>query len=72
MSFFANDFGDIFEVRQGQADWEEGSYWLDKIDSVLPCAPLAMPVRRGSHQGGRCSASESAAIIRAWSPIFSV
>jgi hypothetical protein len=31
LSLFANDFGDLFEVLQGQGDWEEGRYWLGEI-----------------------------------------
>ncbi len=31
VSIFANDFGDLFEVPRGRGDFEEGSYWLQKI-----------------------------------------
>jgi hypothetical protein len=31
VSLFANDFGDFQEVLQGTGDWQEGSYWLDRI-----------------------------------------
>jgi len=31
VSFFANDFGDLFEVLQGRGDWEESTYWLNQI-----------------------------------------
>jgi hypothetical protein len=31
VSVFANDFGEMFEVLQGRADWDEGNYWLNKI-----------------------------------------
>ncbi len=31
VSFFANDFGDLFEVLEGRGDWEESAYWLNQI-----------------------------------------
>jgi hypothetical protein len=31
LSFFANDFGDLFDVLDGKGDWAEGSYWLGRI-----------------------------------------
>jgi len=31
LSLFANDFGDLFEVIDGRADWEENRYWIGKI-----------------------------------------
>jgi len=31
VSFFANDFGDLFEVLKGRGDWEESAYWLNQI-----------------------------------------
>jgi hypothetical protein len=60
VSFFANDFGDIFEVRQGHADWEEGCYWLAKIDQFCrarrwPCLFVAVPTKEemfGKRIGG--------------------
>jgi hypothetical protein len=52
VSFFANDFGDSFEVRQGRAEWEEGCYWLAKIDQFCrarrwPCLFVAVPTKEG-------------------------
>ncbi len=40
VSFFANDFGDLFEVLQGRGDWEESAYWLNQIN--LFCNSKAM------------------------------
>jgi hypothetical protein len=31
VSFFANDFGDLFEALEGRGDWEESGYWLNRI-----------------------------------------
>ena len=31
LSLFANDFGDIYDVRSGKGDWTESKYWLDRI-----------------------------------------
>jgi hypothetical protein len=31
VSFFANDFGDLFEVMEGRGDWDESGYWLNEI-----------------------------------------
>jgi hypothetical protein len=31
LSFFANDFGDLFDVLDGKGDWADGSYWLGRI-----------------------------------------
>ena len=33
LSLFANDFGDIFKVAEGDGDWAEGKYWLGEIAS---------------------------------------
>jgi hypothetical protein len=40
VSFFANDFGDLFEVLEGRGDWEESSYWLNQITDL--CNSRAM------------------------------
>jgi hypothetical protein len=49
VSFFANDFGECFEVTQGRGDWAEGKYWLDKIARFAqsrgwPCLFVPTPV----------------------------
>jgi hypothetical protein len=31
VSFFANDFGELFEAIEGRGDWEESAYWLNQI-----------------------------------------
>jgi hypothetical protein len=31
VSFFANDFGELFEAIQGRGDWEESAHWLNEI-----------------------------------------
>jgi hypothetical protein len=31
LSLFANDFGDVYKVAEGEGDWSEGKYWLDQI-----------------------------------------
>jgi hypothetical protein len=31
VSIFANDFGSLEDVLSGKGDWEEGSYWLNRI-----------------------------------------
>jgi len=31
VSFFANDFGDLFEALEGRGDWVESGYWLNQI-----------------------------------------
>lgn len=31
LSLFANDFGDLFEVLEGNGDWDEGKYWIGQI-----------------------------------------
>lgn len=65
LSLFANDFGDLFEVLEGRADWEENRYWIGKIAAfcagrnvpllVVP-APWAAHIegtRRTAHYPGR-------------------
>ncbi len=48
VSFFANDFGDLFEALGGKGDWEEARYWLEKIAGHCrsrnwPCLFVAVP-----------------------------
>ena len=48
VSIVANDFGDLVEALEGTADWEEGHYWLDKIDQYCrarswPCLFVTVP-----------------------------
>jgi hypothetical protein len=48
LSLFANDFGDLFEVLEGHADWEENRYWIGKIDAYckargIPCLAVPAP-----------------------------
>jgi hypothetical protein len=31
LSLFANDFGDLFKVLEGEGDFDEGKYWLGQI-----------------------------------------
>ncbi len=31
VSVFANDVGDLFDALEGQGDWDETAYWLDRI-----------------------------------------
>jgi hypothetical protein len=31
LSLFANDFGDLAEVLEGEADWDEGKHWVSEI-----------------------------------------
>ncbi len=40
ISFFANDFGDLFLALKGTGDWEESGYWLNRINQL--CATKAM------------------------------
>lgn len=58
LSLFANDFGDLFEVLEGQADWEENRYWIGKIVSFcqarnIPC--LVVPAPWVNHVEGQRS-----------------
>ncbi len=61
LSLFANDFGELFSVIQGgQADWDEGRYWVRQIQAycrahgliclVVP-APFVNQVK-GARQAG--------------------
>jgi len=48
LSLFANDFGDLFEVLEGRADWEENRYWIGRIaatcrDRGIPCLVVPAP-----------------------------
>jgi hypothetical protein len=48
VSVCSNDFGDLFEVLRGKADWDEGKYWLNKINAfcaarLLPCLFVSVP-----------------------------
>ena len=46
VSLFTNDFGDLHEVAtRGLGDWEEGSYWLQKIVDYCRCPTVAPPGR---------------------------
>jgi hypothetical protein len=40
VSFFANDFGELFDVIEGRGDWEESTYWLNRIYQF--CAAKSM------------------------------
>jgi hypothetical protein len=56
VSVCANDFGDLYEVLSGKGDWDEGKYWLDKINVFCarrswPC--LIVPVPFESQMFGR-------------------
>lgn len=42
LSLFANDFGDLFEVLDGRADWEENRHWLGEIAEF--CEKLDVPL----------------------------
>lgn len=42
LSLFANDFGDLFEVLEGRADWEENRHWIGKIAAF--CAGRGVPL----------------------------
>jgi hypothetical protein len=49
VSLTANDFGDSFEAMRGIGDWEEGKYWLDKIQEYCrernwPCLFVTVPL----------------------------
>ncbi|MDG3003897.1 SGNH/GDSL hydrolase family protein [Paludisphaera mucosa] len=55
LSLFANDFGDLFEVLDGRADWEENRHWIGKIAAFcrardIPC--LAVPAPWVNHVEG--------------------
>jgi hypothetical protein len=55
VSVFANDFGDLFDVLAGKADWEEGRYWLEQIQQFcaerhLGC--LVVPAPWVNHVAG--------------------
>ena len=57
VSFFANDFGYLYDALSGQGDWEEARYWLDAIARHCrarnwPCLFVAVP-ERGLVQGFR-------------------
>jgi hypothetical protein len=48
VSLCSNDFGDLFEVLRGKADWEEGKFWLNKIKNFCaarswPCLFVSVP-----------------------------
>ena len=60
LGLFANDFGDMFGVIDGQADWDEGRYWIGKVTEfcrsrgvvclVVP-APFTNQVEGSRHAG---------------------
>ena len=65
VSLFTNDFGDLHEVAtKGRGDWDEGSYWLQKIVDYCrsrqwphlvvpaPYAPGLLSKRRAGHYPG--------------------
>ncbi len=48
VSFFANDFGYMYDALAGKGDWEEARYWLDAIARYCrarkwPCLFVAVP-----------------------------
>jgi hypothetical protein len=48
VSVCSNDFGDLFEVLKGKGDWDEGKYWLEKINDFCaarrwPCLVVSVP-----------------------------
>jgi len=48
LSLFANDAGDLFEVLEGRADWEENRHWIGRIDAFcqaegIPCLVVPAP-----------------------------
>lgn len=48
LSLFANDFGDLFGVLEGEADWEENRHWVGKIVEFcesrnIPCLVVPAP-----------------------------
>lgn len=65
LSLFANDFGDLFEVLDGRADWEENRYWIGRIAAYcnsrgIPCLVVPAPwvnhvegPRKTAHYPGR-------------------
>src|SRR5262249_18611071 len=66
VSIFTNDFGDLHEVAtKGQGDWEEGTYWLDKIGDYcwfyrwshvivpVPDGPTMFSLRRSGFYPGK-------------------
>ncbi|WP_165249910.1 SGNH/GDSL hydrolase family protein [Paludisphaera soli] len=65
LSLFANDFGDLFEVLDGEADWEENRYWIGEIAAfcnarAIPCLVVPAPwvnhvegPRKTAHYPGR-------------------
>jgi hypothetical protein len=67
LSLFANDAGDLFEVLEGRADWEENRYWIGRIDAFcqaegIPCLVVPAPwvnqidgPRRAGHYPGQIS-----------------
>jgi hypothetical protein len=44
VSVCANDFGNLFEVVEGIADWEEGGYWLGRIQQFCRLRNLLLLV----------------------------
>jgi hypothetical protein len=67
VSLFANDFGEASSVAQGQGDWDEGKYWLDRISSLsqtsgwtclfvpVPLKDRALGRRKSGHYPGMIS-----------------
>ncbi|WP_165065373.1 SGNH/GDSL hydrolase family protein [Paludisphaera rhizosphaerae] len=65
LSLFANDFGDLFEVLEGRADWEENRHWIGRIVELcqkwnIPCLVVPAPwvnhvegARQTAHYPGR-------------------
>lgn len=60
LSLFANDFGELFNVIDGHADWDEGRYWIGQIQAYcrgrgLIClavpAPFVSQVESARHAG---------------------
>jgi hypothetical protein len=49
VSVFSNDFGNLYDVLDGKADWVEGKYWLDQITAYCrrrswPCLYVSVPI----------------------------
>ena len=42
LGLFANDFGDLFEVLDGKADWDENRHWIGKISAF--CRSRNLPL----------------------------